>query len=384
MYKIMLCAGEASGDLHGAGVAAALRALDPTVRLFGMGGEAMRREGVDILYDIADLGVIGIVEVVKNLPRLFALRDDLAAAMDREKPDVLVTIDYPGFNMRLAKIAKAKGIPVVSYIAPSVWAWGEWRAKNVVRTVDRIASIFPFEAEVYRRYGGAVTYVGHPLLDLVQAGRTPAESRQFLQLTPQQRVVLLLPGSRRQEIAGLLPLFLQAARQVQQQVPEACFVMPLASTVPEELVRRQVEAAGVAVRLVRADLYDWMQAAETALAASGTVTLEAALLGLPCVVAYKVNPLTYFLGRLLVKLPYISLPNIIAGRQVVPEVLQGQVRPQRLAAEVLRYLQDAAYAREAHSALAEVRRRLGEPGAVRRVAALILEEAARRQEESHE
>lgn len=384
MCKIMLLAGEASGDLHGAGIAAALRAMNPDVRLFGMGGAAMRREGVDILYDIADLGVIGLVEVLKNLPRLFRLRDDLAAAMDREKPDILVTIDYPGFNMRLAKIAKAKGIRVVSYIAPSVWAWGEWRAKGVVRSVDHIASIFPFEAKLYQRYGAKVTYVGHPLLDLVGTKRNTAEARAFLKLQPQERVVLLLPGSRKQEIKSLLPLFLQAARKVAAAVPEAIFVLPLASTVAEEMVQPEVEAAGVSVRLVREHLYDWMQAAETAMAASGTVTLEAALMNLPCVVTYKVNPLTYGLGKLLVKLPYISLPNIIAGRQVVPELVQNEAQPQRLAAEIVKYLQDAEHCAATHRALEEVRHKLGESGAVQRVAALILAEASGSGRKVHE
>ncbi len=384
MCKIMLLAGEASGDLHGAGIAAALRAMNPDVRLFGMGGAAMRREGVDILYDIADLGVIGLVEVLKNLPRLFRLRDDLAAAMDREKPDILVTIDYPGFNMRLAKIAKAKGIRVVSYIAPSVWAWGEWRAKGVVRSVDHIASIFPFEAKLYQRYGAKVTYVGHPLLDLVGTKRNTAEARAFLKLQPQERVVLLLPGSRKQEIKSLLPLFLQAARKVAAAVPEVVFVLPLASTVADEMVQPEVQDAGVSVRLVREHLYDWMQAAESAMAASGTVTLEAALMNLPCVVTYKVNPLTYGLGKLLVKLPYISLPNIIAGRQVVPELVQNEAQPQRLAAEVLKYLQDAEHCAATHRALEEVRHKLGESGAVQRVAALILAEASRNGRKAHE
>ena len=384
MCKIMLSAGEASGDLHGAGIAAALRAMNPDVRLFGMGGAAMRREGVDILYDIADLGVIGLVEVLKNLPRLFRLRDDLAAAMDREKPDILVTIDYPGFNMRLAKIAKAKGIRVVSYIAPSVWAWGEWRAKGVVRSVDHIASIFPFEAKLYQRYGANVTYVGHPLLDLVGTKHNTAEARTFLKLQPQERVVLLLPGSRKQEIKSLLPLFLKAARQVAAAVPEAVFVLPLASTVAEDMVQPKVQAAGVPVRLVRDHLYDWMQAAETAMAASGTVTLEAALMNLPCVVTYKVNPLTYGLGKLLVKLPYISLPNIIAGRQVVPELVQNEAQPQRLAAEIVKYLQDAEHCAATHRALEEVRHKLGESGAVQRVAALILAEASGSGRKAHE
>ena len=384
MCKIMLSAGEASGDLHGAGIAAALRAMNPDVRLFGMGGAAMRREGVDILYDIADLGVIGIVEVIKNLPRLFRLRDELAAAMDREKPDILVTIDYPGFNMRLAKIAKAKGIRVVSYIAPSVWAWGEWRAKGVVRSVDHIASIFPFEAELYRRYGGNVTYVGHPLLDLVGTKRNVAEARGFLKLQPQERVVLLLPGSRKQEIKGLLPMFLQAAKQVAATVPEVVFVLPLASTVAEDMVQPAIQAAGISVRVVREHLYDWMQAAEAAMAASGTVTLEAALMNLPCVVTYKVNSLTYGLGKMLVKLPYISLPNIIAGCQVVPELVQNEAQPQRLAAEVVKYLQDAGYYAATKRSLEEVRRKLGENGAVQRVAALILAEAFDCRRKAHE
>ncbi|HWQ61206.1 MAG TPA: lipid-A-disaccharide synthase, partial [Negativicutes bacterium] len=200
MYKILISAGEASGDLNGASLASALKVRQPGARIFGMGGEMMRAAGVEIVYDIADLGVMGIVEVAKSLPKLFRLRDFLADWMARERPDVLVVIDYPGFNTRLAKVAKGLGIPVVSYISPSAWAWGRGRAKEVAMTVTRVAAIFPFEADVYSQAGANVTFVGHPLLDIVKPALPTEEARRSFGIQEGRPVVILMPGSRRQEI----------------------------------------------------------------------------------------------------------------------------------------------------------------------------------------
>jgi lipid-A-disaccharide synthase len=372
MCKIMISVGEASGDLHGASVAHALKSIQPNVKMFGMGGQAMQEAGVDIVYDIADLGVVGFVEVIKNLPRLFRLRDNLAELMDRECPDALVVIDYPDFNMRLAKIAKEKGIPVISYISPSVWAWRKGRAKEVANIVTKVAAIFPFEADVYHEAGANVTFVGHPLLDIVKTTMSKTEAYEYFDADAKKPLVLLLPGSRQQEITNLLPDMLAAAEKIVAKVPDCQFFLPVASTISREMLQNIIDQYKITVILTDKNTYDLMSIANAAIAASGTVTLEAALLGLPTVIIYRLATLTYFLGKLLVKIPYISLPNIIAGRKVVPELLQYAVTGDNIANEIVSILLDSHVHNTMVQDLAEVRQKLGAVGAVERVAREIL------------
>lgn len=375
MYKVMISVGEASGDLHGASVATALRNIQPGIKLLGMGGQAMRSAGVEIVHDIADLGVIGFVEVIKNLPRLFKLRDSLVNLMAVERPDVLVVIDYPDFNMRLAEKAKQMGIPVVSYISPSAWAWRKGRAKNVAKLVDRLAAIFPFEADVYREAGANVTFVGHPLLDIVKPSLSKTEAYSFFKAKSDQPIVLLLPGSRNQEINTLLPVMLEAGEKIVEQVPECQFFLPIASTISREMLQNILSQYKLKVNLTNEYTYDLMAIANSAIAASGTVTLEAALLKLPSVVVYKMASLTYLLGRLLVKIPHISLPNIVAGRKIIPELLQDKANSTNIAQAVLPMLLDADEKSRLQHDLLEVRQKLGDVGAVDRVARVILEVA---------
>lgn len=377
MCKIMISVGEASGDLHGASVASALKTIQPDVEIFGMGGQAMQAAGVKIVYDIADLGVIGFVEVIKNLPRLFKLRDDLAELMEKERPDVLVIIDYPDFNMRLAKIAKQKGIPVISYISPTVWAWRRGRAKEVAEIVEKVAAIFPFEADVYREAGANVTFVGHPLLDIVKTTMPKEEAYQYFGADPKRPIVLLLPGSRQQEILKLLPDMLAAGEKIAEQVQGTQFFLPVASTISREMLHNIIAEYKISVVLTEKNTYDLMNIANVAIAASGTVTLEASLLNLPTIIIYRVATLTYLLGKLLIKIPYISLPNIIAGRKVVPELLQHAVTPENIAQEVLPVLRDPKIKNAMLQDLLEVRQKLGELGAVERVAREILAVAKR-------
>lgn len=374
----MLSAGEASGDLHGASIACALRAQCPGVRLFGMGGQAMREAGVEVLFDLGDYGVMGFAEVVKNLPRLFALRDKLAQKAAEERPDVFVTIDYPDFNLRLAKKIKALGIPVFSYIPPSAWAWRKGRAKEVAALADAVAAIFPFELPVYEAAGANIRFVGHPLADLARPSMEPEAARAYFGADPARPVVLLLPGSRAQEIEKLLPVMLEGALRMREKRADLQFYLPVASTISRETLQGVLARYDIEVRLTEAHTYDLMGIADAAVAASGTVTLEAALLGLPCVVVYRMAALTYWIGKLLVRIPHFSLPNIIAGRAVLPELLQASVTPQRIAEEALRLLPETPEGKAVRAALGEVRQRLGEGGAADRTAALILETAAKR------
>ncbi|MEG6585074.1 lipid-A-disaccharide synthase [Dendrosporobacter sp. 1207_IL3150] len=376
MYKVMISVGEASGDLHGASVAAALKNIQPDIKLLGMGGQAMRSAGVEIVHDIADLGVIGFVEVIKNLPRLFKLRDSLVELMAFERPDVLVVIDYPDFNMRLAEKAKELGIPVVSYISPSAWAWRKGRAKDVAKIVDRLAAIFPFEADVYREAGANVTFVGHPLMDIVKPTMPKDEAYKFFDADPKHPVVLLLPGSRKQEITNLLPVMLEAGEKIVDKVPNCQFYLPIASTISREMLQDIIGKYKLNVKLTNERTYDLMTISDTAIAASGTVTLEAAILNLPCVVIYKLATLTYLLGKFLVKIPHFSLPNIVAGRRIIPELLQGDANPDNIAKEVIPTLIDEAEKLRLKNDLVEVRQKLGDIGAVGRVAKVILEVAS--------
>lgn len=373
--KIMISVGEASGDLHGASLANAIKAISPDIQLVGMGGKAMRDAGVDIIYDIADLGVIGIVEVIKNLRRLFRLRDMLGDYMERERPDVLVVIDYPGFNVRLAKVAKAKGIPVVSYISPSAWAWGKGRAKEVAETVERVAAIFPFEADVYREAGANVTFVGHPLMDIVKPSRAKDEAYRFFGADPAKPVVMLMPGSRQQEILGLLPDMLAASEKIAEKVPNCQFFLPVALTISQEMLQNIINNYNISVTMTSEGNYDLMNIADVVVAASGTATLETSIMGAPTVIIYKVAALTYFLGKFLVKIPHIGLPNIIAGRKIVPELLQSQVTADNIAYEAIELLTNTAKRTQVLADLAEVRNKLGETGAVGRVARVVLEVA---------
>lgn len=371
MTKIMISAGEASGDVHAAALTKEILKIDPTAQVYGMGGDGLRAAGGEVLFDIKDHGVMGLVEIILKLPSFFRLRSDFAKVMDQRRPDCLVTIDYPGFNMRLAKVARDKGIPVIAFIAPSAWAWRKGRAKKVAKLVNKVAAIFPFEYEVYKEAGADTEFMGHPLVDIVKPNLSPAEAAVKAGKHEGRPLVLLLPGSRLQEIQRLLPAMLEAAKLVLEANPEVEFTMPRAGTIPREMLEEEIKRAGVHVNIVEGDNYDVMSVADVALAASGTVTLEAALCRLPSVIVYKTAPLTAFIVRRLLNIADIGLPNIVAGRHILPELLQEDATPENMAIAVLGLLEPEAHA-QALKDLDEVKIRLGEKGAVRRVAELTL------------
>ena len=376
MTKVMICAGEASGDLHGASVASDLKNLEPQIELLGMGGSHMRSAGVDIVYDIADIGVMGFVEILRNLPRFFRLRDYLSNIMDERQPDVILLIDYGGFNMALASVAKKKNIPVVYYICPKAWVWGKWRAKAIAGWVKKVAAIFPFEAEIYRQAGASVEFVGHPLLDIVHPSMGKAEAYQYFGADPGRPLLLLLPGSRYQEVESLLELMLASARKVQEQIPTCQFFLPVAPTIPLERIESVVRASGVPVVFTRNCTYNLMQIADCAIAASGTVTLEAALMELPSVIVYRVKTATYWLIRLVANVSHVGLPNIVSGKRILPELIQDEATSANVSQAALRLLQDPAVRQQARTDIKQVRINLGQPGAVLRVARIVLDVAA--------
>ena len=371
MAKILISAGEASGDIHAAAVTAALKRIDSTTEVFGMGGDELRAAGGEVLFDIKDHGVMGFVEVLKKLPDLFKLRREFARVMDERKPDCLVVVDYPGFNMKLAKLAHDKGIPVVSYIAPSAWAWNKGRAKNVAKIVDKVACIFPFEYDVYKEAGAPVEFVGHPLVDIVHPTMERAEAEAWVGKEPGRPLVLLMPGSRLMEIERMLDVILEGAKLLKKQMPQVQFAMPRAGTIPLEMLQSKIQTSGLEVKITEGHNYDLFSVADLALATSGTVTLEAAMCGLPSVILYRTSAITAFIARRVINIPNIGLPNIVAGRQILPELLQEELTPAKLAATAVELLAPERRP-QLEANLAYMKERLGEPGAVNRVAQLIL------------
>lgn len=371
--KIMLSAGEASGDLHGANLAEALKAVDPQVELIGMGGEQMRKAGVHIVYDIKNLGVIGIGEIIKKIPFFYKLRTFLVNTMKEEKPDALVCIDYPGFNMKLIEKAKEAGIPVIYYILPTIWAWHKSRGNVIAEYTDLAVSLFPFEAEMYKKMGTNVVYGGHPLLDTVKPSMSKDEAYSFFGLQQGKKTVLFMPGSRVQEVQSLYGKMLAAGKLLQDKVEGLQFMVPKASTIDRHMLEEAAREANLEVHIGEERVYDMMNIADAAICASGTATLETALMGVPTLLVYRVNALTYWLSKILVHLDSIGLPNIISGHRIMPELWQDEVTPENIEAAVLPWLVDAAAAEEARHLMAGVRCQMGEAGAVRRTAEIISE-----------
>src|SRR5881409_2758585 len=372
-YRVLLVAGEASGDLHGADLLAALRTRLPEVEVFGIGGERLREAGMATVADAGEVATVGVTEVVGRLRALVRAYRALVRRLRTEPPDLCVLIDFPEFNLRLARAAKRAGVPVLYYIGPQVWAWRRGRVRKIARRVDRLAVVFPFEPALYAPRLPGVEFVGHPLLDRVRVTRGRAETLGAHGLDPARPTVLLLPGSRLSEIDYLLPPLLDAVRTLGRD-GGLQFPLALAHTLPADEVRRRVCAAGLDVAVIEDDTYNLIAAADLALVSSGTATLECALLERPMVIVYRLGPLSYSLGRLLVRgVRYIGMPNIVAGREVVPELLQGRATGERIAAAARAILDDPVRHAGIVEDLRDVRRRLGRGGAAGRAAAIALE-----------
>lgn len=376
--EVMIVAGEASGDLHGANLVRAMQRQEPDLRFCGMGGQALREAGVELLCDAAKLAVVGLVEVLSHLGDILRARRALIERLRDRRPALLILIDYPDFNLLLAKQAKKIGIPVFYYISPQIWAWRSSRVHAIKRLTDRVAVILPFEQAFYTQYGYQVDFVGHPLMDSVKPGLSPAAFRDLHRIEPTRKLVGLLPGSRRKEVAALLPDFLAAAELLAKDRPQDyTFLIPQAPTISRALL----EAHGLAAwrdrfdyRIITEDRYAMMAACDAAAAASGTVLLELAILGVPTVAAYRVSPHTYFLGRLLIRsVRFFSLVNLIGEREIIPELLQKEVKPERIAQQLQAMLEDAQTRASILAGLQEVKTRLGAPGASERAAAVALD-----------
>jgi lipid-A-disaccharide synthase len=360
--KILMVAGEASGDLHGAHLMEAIQHVDPKVQFFGVGGRGMERMGMELLYRSESLSVVGITEVLFKLRLIVKALRDLKGSLLRERPDLVILIDFPDFNLRLAKTAHQHGIPVFYYISPQVWAWRSGRVKQIAQRVKKMVVFFPFEVPLYEAAGVDVEWVGHPLLDIVRTSLSREEAFGRFGLDPERPIIGLLPGSRTQEIERLLPTLLAAAQLMQKEIPTLQFIIPLAPGIPEAIVSPWIEKACIPIKLVGGWTYDVMNLSEILIMASGTATLEGAILGKPMVIVYKVSLLSYWIARALVHVNHIGLVNLVARREIVPELLQSDANAQRIATEALRILKDSMW---------EVRENLGAPGAAARAARIV-------------
>jgi lipid-A-disaccharide synthase len=371
--RIMIIAGEASGDLHGASLVRESLSLDPSLEFFGIGGSLMRAEGVETLVDAREMAVVGLVEVIAHFPTIFRAFRKMEKILKQNPPDLLILIDYPDFNLRLARVAKSAGVKVLYYISPQVWAWRVGRVKKIARLVDHMAVVFPFEVPFYEKEGVPVSFVGHPLVDSVHPTMLPEQARDSFGIDPARRTVGLFPGSRKQEIRKHLPILLESALLLHERFPDLQFILPLAPSLERSDLAPYLASSGAKVVVVEGKGYDVIQVCDAIISVSGTVTLEIALLGVPLVLMYQVSPLTFLLAKRLIRVDHVGLCNIVADKRVVREMIQHQATPTLIAEEIARILDDSSYAEEIRSGLALVRTRLGSGGCSARVAGIVQE-----------
>jgi lipid-A-disaccharide synthase len=370
--RVMLSCGEASGDLYAGALVEALREQDPTVDVFGLGGDHFRAAGGRVIGDFRGLAVTGLVEALRVLPDSYAMYRKLVQAAAREAPAVLVLIDYPDFNFRLMAAVRRLGVPIVYYVSPQLWAWRPGRMQTMKTLVDRVLPIFPFEEALYQREGVAVTFVGHPLVDLAAAETSREEFLAAVDLHPARPVVALLPGSRPNELQRLVPILAAAVPRIQSRVVGTQFVVARAPHLAESFFA-PFHGVGATIRIVEGQTNDVLAASDVVVTASGTATVQAALHGKPMVVVYRLSPITYKLGKPLVRVSNYCMVNLIAGERIVEELIQEACTPDAVARETIDLLTNAERVAEMKEQLALVRAKLGGPGASRRAAEAILE-----------
>lgn len=368
---ILIVAGESSGDLHGASLIRTALDRDPQLVFTGVGGERMRAAGCRMLFSSDELSVMGISEVLTRLPGIFARLRELRQRLKNRPPDLLVLIDFPDFNLRLAKTARKSSIPVLYYISPKVWAWRRGRAEKIAQLVDRLALIFPFEPEIYRPYGVPAEYVGNPLLDELADNPPCGDLRRRSGLSSEQPVVGLFPGSRDSEIKYIFDTLLDTAKEMQSRRPDVSFLLPVAPSLSAEMFAERLAERDLPVTIVEENIYEVAAACDAVLCVSGTVTLQLALVGTPMAILYKVAPLSYAIGRRLIDIEHVGLVNIVGGRRIVREFLQDDAEPRALCDELERLIDDPDYRAAVQNGLGEVRERLGEAGCSQRVAEMI-------------
>lgn len=375
--RLMIIAGEVSGDHHGAHLVRQLKELDRWVRFVGIGGNGMREQGVELLHTIDELAVLGLVEVIRHYPAIRRIFFDCVRYARDHRPDAVILIDYPGFNIRFAKRMKKLGIPVIYYISPQIWAWGQHRKKVIANCVNKMLVFFDFEKDFYTDTGLDVTFVGHPLVESVEPAlsRTSFYTRNNIDM--HKPLVGLLPGSRKNEIRSILPIMIESAYQISLRNPQIQFVLPIGPAIPRERIddilenthREKIRNLHIAEHQV----HETMAYSDIVMVASGTATLETACFATPMVIIYKVNYITSILARLLIRIPYIGLVNVVAGEKIIPEFLQHEARPKLISACVESFINNPKKLDEKRSQLKQIKQKLGEPGAVRRAAQSIID-----------
>jgi lipid-A-disaccharide synthase len=367
---VLFSAGEASGDQHAANMFLELRKYRPDIQGIGMGGAKMAQAGIDVRYDSSNIAVIGLVEVIKHYGEIRRALKLMQKLISDEQPDLLVCVDYKEFNFKLARYAKQCGIKVLFYVSPQIWAWRPGRVKKYGEVIDMMAVIFPFETAYYEAESVPVRYVGHPSVDKVHAQYSKEEDLVRFGLDQKKTIIGLLPGSRANEIKRMLPVMLKAAEEIQNDMPEVQFLLPQADSISDALLEEYLSQSPVKIITVKNQPYDVIQCCDAVMTTSGTATLEIALLTVPMVIAYKLSPLTFILGRWLVNTRFIGLPNIIAGKGIVKEFIQHEATSENLAAEVNRILTDKVYADAMRDDLSQVKAQLGEGGGSKNMAEL--------------
>ncbi len=372
--RIMIIAGESSGDFHGASLISALKSIDPDIEISGLGGERMRQSGAKILFDISELSIIGFTDVLKNLKKIKQAFNLLLKHIDAQPPQAVILIDYPGFNLKIAKEIKKRAIPVIYYISPQVWAWWKSRIKTIKQYVDKMIVLFKFEEALYREHAIDVSFVGHPLLDIAHPGLAASDFLNRLGLSADKKIIGLMPGSRKMEVERILPILLASAKIIQQKLPGTQVVLLKAPGLAKEIFTTKINkyASGPVV-LCENYTYEFLSACDFVLVASGTATLEAAVMQTPMVIVYKVSFLNWLIARALIRLPFIGLVNVVAGERLVPEFIQHRAKPELIARAALEILSNQVTLTNVKAELEKIRKQLGPAGASQRAAEIILE-----------
>ena len=371
--RFLIVAGEASGDMHGGGLVCALKKIHPNCEFSGLGGNRMREEGVKTFYDIDRMGAVGIIELFWELPHYLTVYRKLAREIKSGCYDAVILIDYPTLNLRLARLCHKYSCPALFFISPQVWAWRKGRIKQIRRTVDKMFVIFPFEEVMLKKEGIDAEFVGHPFIETVKISMTREEAMKEFLLDEKRKTVGLLPGSRNSEIQYLLDLMIDSAAEIKKQIKGCQFILPVANTLDSEIFRERLKSNLLDIRVVEGKSYDVMNCCDFLIIASGSATLEAGLLGCPMVIVYKLNWITYWLARVFVKIKLYGLVNIVAGEEVATELIQNKATVKNIAKEAIKILSDSEKHESLHSGLLRVRKSLGKPGVLDRVAVRILE-----------
>ena len=371
--RFLVVAGEASGDIHGGGLVRALKNYHPNCEFSGLGGDQMRREGVKTFYDIDRMGAVGIVEIIWDLPHYLTVYRKLAYEIKTGCYDAIILIDYPTLNLRLAKLCKKYSCPVLFFISPQIWAWRKGRINQIRRTVDKMFVVFPFEEVLLKKEGVDAEFVGHPFIETVKTSMTRDEAMKEFSLNSTKKTIGLMPGSRNSELSFLLDLMINSAEEISKHLKDCQFILPVANTLNSNDIRGRLKLNPLNIKIVEGKSYDVMNCCDFLIIASGSATLEAALLGCPMVIVYKLNWITYWLARVLVKIKLYGLVNIVAEEEVVTELIQNKANVKNIAIEVVKIMDNSKERERIRSRLLQVRKSLGDPGVLNRVAVGMME-----------